>query len=498
MELVKQSRALAFGGLLAVASLVGSAIPAQSAPVTVAWPLDRINQRALPLDGNVSRGALTGLGVDIYLVDTGVRPTHEQLVGRVVAGIDIPTANGTAVVDPPSSDCDGHGTHVAGLAAGSTTGVAPQARIISVRVLDCSGDGEVADVVKALKWVRGDHQSGVPAVVNLSLGVDLGDDGRAIEEQVTELMNEGVVVTVASGNGDSAGKPFDACKIAPGDVPRALTVGAVSSADIYAYYSNFGSCVDLFAPGGDRFRGIESSWNTSDTSYDFDVGTSMASPLVAGYAALLLQQQPSLCVDAIANAITCRATVGAITGLDALSPNKLLFIDTATVPATTPGVASNVITSTDAGSIVVTWDAPCDGGSPLTGTAVTLLYKGKAVKKSKVAPGVKGVRFTGLVNGRTYQVVVKASNALGEGIATSRISTVAVRTLRTGASIDRDVLARIAGDLTLHWTVSSSSKKVCALRGETQRLVALRAGTCRVGLRTNLGGVPVLRSLRIL
>ena len=497
LSVVKKVRALACVGAILGMGATVAVSPVSSAPVAVAWHLDRINQQSLPLDGNVSHGALTGLGVDIYLVDTGIRPTHEQLAGRVVAGIDIPSANGTAVVNPPGSDCDGHGTHVAGLAGGTTTGVATQARIISVRVLDCNGDGEVVDVVEALQWVRGDHVTGVPAVVNLSLGVDLGDDGRAIEEQVTELMNEGVVVTVASGNGDASGKPFDACKIAPGVVPRALTIGAVSVTDTYAYYSNYGACVDLFAPGGDRTRGIDSAWNTSDTSYEFDVGTSMASPLVAGYAALLLQQQPGLCVDAVAAAISGRATVGAISGLDALSPNKLLYLETSMVTATTPGVASNVITSTDAGSLVVTWDAPCDGGSPLTGTTATLLYKGKSVKKATVAANVNGIRFTGLVTGRTYQVVIKSKNALGDGIATSRISTVAVRTLRTGLSIRPELVADIAGDLSLHWSVSSASKKVCALRGTPARLVALHSGTCKVGLRANLGGVAIVRSLRV-
>ncbi|MEY4633612.1 MAG: hypothetical protein RLZ18_984, partial [Actinomycetota bacterium] len=120
--------------------------PGDAAPLWPAWHLDRINQAALPLDGNTSMGNLTGVGVDIYIVDTGVLPTHEQFSGRVIAGIDIPTGAGSSTVSPIASDCDGHGTHVAGLAAGSTVGVATQATIVSVRVLDCAGDGEVNDV----------------------------------------------------------------------------------------------------------------------------------------------------------------------------------------------------------------------------------------------------------------------------------------------------------------------------------------------------------------
>ena len=145
-----------------------SQVPASlalTAPVGPTWHLDRINQPRLPLDGNSAFGPLTGAGIDIYIVDTGIRSTHEQFGGRVLPAIDVPTENGTSKVSPETNDCDGHGTHVAGLAAGSTVGVATQARLIAVRVLDCNGDGEVADVVNALKWVRAHHRAGVAAVV---------------------------------------------------------------------------------------------------------------------------------------------------------------------------------------------------------------------------------------------------------------------------------------------------------------------------------------------
>ena len=477
--------------------LVGTQNSAQSMPLSIPWHLDRINQTALPLDGNVDHGPLTGLGIDIYIVDTGVRATHEQLNNRVVAGLDIPSDNGTSLVSPLASDCDGHGTHVAGLAAGSTVGVAPQSRIIAVRVLDCNGDGEVPDVVKALQWVRAHHRSGTVAVVNLSLGVDLGDDGEAIEEQVLALINEGVVVTVASGNGDSNSRPFDACMIAPGNVARALTVGAVTAADSAAYYSNYGSCVDLFAPGGDKTKALESSWSTGDTDYDLDVGTSMASPLVAGYAALLAQQQPGLCSDSITNAINSRATVGAVRNIDALSPNRLLFINTAPVETTSPGQASHIVTTTDANSVVVSWDPSCNGGSDIISTTVSLLSNGRVIRRTIAKPGVTAVRFSGLVAGKTYQVVVKARNALGDGIATPRNSTVAVRSLRAGQTIRTSAIGNIAGDLSLLWSVSAASKKVCRLDASKTRLVALKVGTCRVGLRAIAGEAAVLRSLRI-
>ena len=485
---------------LCIVAASASQVPASlalTAPVGTAWHLDRINQAQLPLDGNSARGPLTGVGIDIYIVDTGVRGTHEQILGRVLPGIDIPTDNGLSKVNPVTSDCDGHGTHVAGLAAGSTVGVATQARLISVRVLDCKGDGEVVDVVNALQWVRAHHRSGVAAVVNLSFGVDLGDDGTSIDREVQALIDEGVVVAVASGNGDAAGRPIDGCKIAPGDVPDALTVGAVGSSDLVSYYSNNGPCVDLYAPGGDRFRGLESAWKDSDTDYEFDVGTSMASPLVAGYAALLAQQQPGLCATTISQAIVDRSTKGVITGMTADSLNRLLFIDTAPIAATAPGEASHVIITTDSQSLVVSWDSPCDGGSAITGTRVSLLRNGKVVQRKEVAAGTNAVRFTGLALGKKYQVVIKASNAVGEGIATSRITTMAVRKIISGQSVESAALGSITSGLPLVWSVSQASKGVCRLQGNSLRLVALRKGTCRVGLRGIVGQDPVIRTLRI-
>ena len=485
---------------LCIVAASASQVPASlalTAPVGTAWHLDRINQAQLPLDGNSARGPLTGEGIDIYIVDTGARGTHEQILGRVLPGIDIPTDNGSAKVYPVTSDCDGHGTHVAGLAAGSTVGVATQARLISVRVLDCKGDGEVVDVVNALQWVRAHHRSGVAAVVNLSFGVDLGDDGTSIDREVQALIDEGVVVAVASGNGDAAGRPINACKIAPGDVPDALTVGAVGISDAVSYYSNNGPCVDLYAPGGDRTRGLESAWKDSDSDYEFDVGTSMASPLVAGYAALLAQQQPGLCATSISQAIVDRSTKGVITGLTADSLNRLLFVDTAPIAATAPGEASHVLITTDSQSLVVSWDSPCDGGSALTGTRVSLLRNGKVVKRMDLPAGTNAVRFTGLAVGRKYQVVIKASNAIGDGIATSRITTMAVRKISVGQSVAPDALGSLTSELPLLWSVSQGSRKICRLQAEPLRLVAMRRGVCRVGLRGIVGQDPVIRSVRI-
>lgn len=474
-----------------------TALPVQSAPLTAPWHLDRINQRALPLDNNTDRGVLTGAGIDIYIVDTGLRLDHVELAGRTLAGIDMPTLRETSEVDPPASDCDGHGTHVSGLAAGASVGVATASRIISVRVLDCNGDGEVDDVVEALEWVRAHHRGGRLAIANLSLGVDLGDDGTAINEQVEAMIDEGIVVTVAAGNGDSTGRGFDACEIAPGNVERALTVGATTVGDAAATYSNYGSCVDLWAPGGDRAKAIESLWKDTADDYGFDIGTSMASPLVAGYVAQLAGQQPGICPEAVNEAVVLRATPGVVTGLGATSANRMLFLDPAPLAPTSPGRASHVMITPDAGSLVVSWDPPCDGASPITGTTVSVLRNGKVVARETVAPDKTAVRVRGLRTGVRYQVVVKSENALGAGIATKRLTSPAVRGYRAGQTIPVERLGTTDGGFDLKWTSSSGTKKVCRILTAPVRLKLLRSGTCRVGLRTLSGQDAVVRTLRV-
>lgn len=483
-------------GAVAVALTSLVATSASSAPVSLPWHLDRINQRTLPLDGNISMGALTGQGVSIYVVDSGVNLAHEQFGPRVIAGIDPVTAENVDPMSPESSDCNGHGTHVAALAGGSSVGVAPAVTVVSVRVLDCDGEGQVSYVVAALKWIRGHHVGNTPAIVNLSLGVDIGDEGSSIDDQVRALLAEGVVVTIAAGNGDSYGR-YNSCDIAPAHVDGALTVGAVAINDAFTAYSGFGPCVDILAPGGTSSLGIESAWIGGPSAYDIDAGTSMASPLVAGFAAQLLQQQPGLCPPQISNAIVSRATTGVVTALDAQTANRLLFIDTAPVVAGTPGMPSNVITSTSNGSLSVSWDAPCDGGSAITSTRVALVKNGRVVTKATVGPGVTSFRFGNLVNGSRYSVVVKATNALGEGIATSRHAAPLVRPLRRGQTYSVTSVAQFGGDLSLTWRVSSGSSRICRMVSGGTRISFLRSGTCRVALRTIANGPVVARNLKV-
>jgi hypothetical protein len=221
----------------------------------------------------------------------------------------------------------------------------------------------------------------------------------------------------------------------------------------------------------------------------------MASPLVAGYAALLAQQQPGLCVDQIANAIVARATTGVLTGVDPTTPNKMLFINTAPIEVGIPGQPSHVVTSVDNASVVASWDAPCDGGSAITSTTVSLLRNGKVIARKTVAPGTTAVRFSGVKNSFKYQVVIKASNAVGEGVATHRVTTGLVRSLRVGLNTPLTAVATFGGDLKLIWNVSGSSRSICKVVGTNVRF--LRPGTCRVGLRTYPDATPVLRSLSV-
>jgi len=279
-----------------------TATPITQSPVP-SWGLDRIDAENDPLDGRY-RFVSTGAGVRVYVIDTGVRSDHADLAGRVISGW-------SAIADGRGTeDCNGHGTHVAGTVAGTSFGVAKDARIVAVRVLDCNGAGFASSVVSGISWIIANHPGG-PGVINLSLG---GPANSAIDRAVADATARGLTVVAAAGN-----EGGDACAVSPARASSAVTIGATTSRDARASYSNFGPCVDMFAPGS----GITSAWHTGAGASATLSGTSMAAPHVAGIAARLLQVDPGAGPSRITALLTGSAQSGVV-GDDGGSMNLLL------------------------------------------------------------------------------------------------------------------------------------------------------------------------------
>jgi serine protease len=268
------------------------------------WGLDRIDQRDLPLDNNYHYD-FDGSGVTAYVVDTGVLTSHNEFGGRASSGYDFIDN------DFDATDCNGHGTHVAGTIGGSSYGVAKNVNIVGVRVLNCSGSGSNSGVISGINWVK-NNASG-PSVANMSLG---GGASQATDDAVNAAVAAGISFVVAAGNDNS-----NACNYSPARAANAVTVGSTTSSDSRSSFSNYGTCLDIYAPGSS----ITSAWYTSNSATNTISGTSMAAPHVAGVAAVYLNQTPTMTPAQVTSLLTTRGSGGKVSDAKTGSPNTLLF-----------------------------------------------------------------------------------------------------------------------------------------------------------------------------
>ncbi|MGW3610821.1 S8 family peptidase [Micromonospora sp. NPDC005163] len=323
------------------------------------WGLDRIDQRNLPLNSSYTYPN-TASNVRAYIIDTGVLYGHNDFGGRAVSGFD-------AVDGGSADDCNGHGTHVAGTVGGSSYGVAKGVQIVGVRVLNCQGSGTNAQVVAGIDWVTANAVK--PAVANMSLG---GGANSSIDTAVTNSINSGVTYAVAAGNGNALGVRQNACNYSPARVASAITVGATQNNDAAASFSNFGTCVDILAPGVN----ITSAWYTGSSATNTISGTSMASPHVAGAAALVLSANPSWSPQQVRDNLVNNSTPNVVTNVGTGTPNRLLYVVNGTPPANDFSV-----------SVSPTFGSTAPGGS-VTATVGTATTAGSAQSVSLSASGL--------------------------------------------------------------------------------------------------------------
>ncbi|MDE2591969.1 MAG: fibronectin type III domain-containing protein [Actinomycetales bacterium] len=365
------------------------------------WGLDRLDQAALPLDNSFSYPAQGGAGVRVYIVDTGVQADNPDFAGRVLPGLDMIGTNAE------NTDCHGHGTHVAGTAAGTRYGIAKKATIVPVRVLGCTGSGSFSGIISALDWIKQNNPAGTPAVVNMSIG---GSSYGPMDAAVNSLVSAGIVASVAAGNSN-----VDACGTSPAAAASAITVAASTSTDARASFSNYGSCIDIFAPG----QSIVSDNAFAPGSSTTMSGTSMAAPHVTGAAALVLGQNPTWTPDQVLKALQDNADKGVVTGSLSTADGLLniSFLNSAVTPTPVVGVPDAPTAVTVSGitqtSATVSWTAPANtGGAAITG--YTVEYRASATSAwTPIAATGTSSTITGLTATTVYQVQVSAVNSAG-------------------------------------------------------------------------------------
>jgi serine protease len=463
----------------------------QTTQSNATWGLDRVDQRDLPLSTTYTYNN-NGSGAHVYIFDTGVRKSHNDFGGRVQY---VPNgANGDFVGDSHGSaeDCHGHGTHVAGTAAGGTWGVAKGAPIWAARVVNCNGSGQVSMAIAAVDWVTANGQR--PAVVNMSLGYG---DVQSLRDAVENSIAEGVNYSVSAGNGDFLGRPQDACKQSPGGAPNAITVGATNSSDQEASFSNYGPCVDILAPG----VSVTSAWYTSNTATNSISGTSMSAPHVAGAVALYLTANTSASPAQVAQALVSNASLNKITlhsrSVNNGTPNRLLYTlfigsgggGTPNVPPT----ASFTYSCTD---LTCSFDG--SGSSDSDGSITSYAWNfgdgttgsGVTVNKMYASGGTRTVTLTVTDNGgatgsQSQSVTVTASSSgITLNVSTSKVRGITTASLSwSGATSSVDVFR----DGSLLKTVSGTSTTDNLGRGSGS--VTYRV--CNAGSTTCSNEVPV-------
>ena len=439
---------------------------------TPSWALDRIDQVSPALDGKFNYGN-SGQGVDVYIIDSGIRQDHIEFTGRIrEAAYIAPFTTG--------ADCNGHGTHVAGLAAGTAYGVAKLANIISIRVFDCDGYADTSGIVEAINWINARHTQNTPAVVNMSLGGWYDEEFNLVTQS---LIDDGIVTVVAAGN-----EYDDACDYSPSSAPNAITVGASTQDDRDTDFSNIGPCVDIFAPGSS----VLSAWWTSNTSAAELSGTSMASPLVAGAAALVLERNfPSYTNKLDANSLVRTTLVNDSTqdvltrfyvgsGWYTSTPNRLLFVKS--LGLETPLTISNTTTTNPVGTFVT---LATSGGSGTGATTFTLSPANSTCRLSSRS----GVTTLTAQNATTCSVIATKAASAGFALTTSAPkvftflgpqSTLTISNATTSGVIGTPITLTTSGGSGNGAVTFIATGSGCTLPTGSATLSANTAATCLV------------------